>query len=530
MTTELKVPYLGTAEDDVLLSNWFVAEGESLVKGQVVAAVETLKASFDVEAVADGVLLRHVVDAGTRVSLQAVIALIGAVGEKVPAAELDRLVALARPASSGAIDPLTKSHTDEVAASAKSSPAQAVPATADASAAPAARRVARELGVDLGRVQGSGPGGLIRVEDVQAASRAAGIARDSADGRVASAFLDHIRNDRAAFGALASGFKVALYRQHGAMLGPGAVFAPGAVVIVDHLVLGSYAHFGQDTYVEARELRTGDRLHFGRGCRVRCTKIAIGDNASFADGVEIGGSGAFEPEAELVVGSHGFVGEHVCLDPSHRLEIGQEVVILRNAVVMTHFSGGSILRGYPVRCQGVKLGSYSQVGVGATVLPGVELGEGAMLLPNSSLVSSAPPGRLFGGVPAADLQAAAQAMTSAQFAAMARDLVVEFARQLRLRGGEVGLVETVDAVALSVADGGRVRRLRFGPAALADDKSVPAEDVRVAPCIADADFNTAPSDVVLIDLSAPRIRGTPGPLADAFREFLGRRGVRMGGS
>ncbi|MCA8942476.1 MAG: pyruvate dehydrogenase complex dihydrolipoamide acetyltransferase, partial [Planctomycetes bacterium] len=102
MASILRVPYLGTAEDDVLLAEWFVDEGDAFRKGDAVAVVETLKATFEVEAEADGVLLRRVVAEGVRVSLQAAIGVVGEPGEQPVAADIDELVSKAAAERAGA--------------------------------------------------------------------------------------------------------------------------------------------------------------------------------------------------------------------------------------------------------------------------------------------------------------------------------------------------------------------------------------------------------------------------------------------
>lgn len=133
--------------------------------GDSIVTVETEKAVVDVEAESDGVLLRLLVDAGTTVPVGTPIAVWGAPHE--PASAVDELVA----SLGGGEAP--------VAASAASAPAGAVaPAPTGAArdggerlfASPLARRLARELGVDLNAVTGSGPRGRIRRTDVEAAA------------------------------------------------------------------------------------------------------------------------------------------------------------------------------------------------------------------------------------------------------------------------------------------------------------------------------------------------------------------------
>ena len=519
MTSLLQVPYLGTAEEDVQLTEWLVAEGQDFEKGQTLAVVETLKASFEVEAEAAGTLLRHLANEGTRVRTNAPLGVVGARGEAVDEAELAKLLEV------GA-EPSPEVEEDTAAPA----PREGEPPTAGSGktyAAPSARRIARELGVDLGSVKGTGRSGLILRADVEAAAAAGTGASGEGAGRVEAEFLAHVRREGEAFAALSSDFKIALYRRHGAAIGRDAVLGPGAVILAEHLVLGDGAHIGAGVRIEASRFEAGPLLHVGARSAFRCRSVLLGENAFFAEDVEVGGGGAMDPEAELVVGSHGFVGEHVHLNPCRPLRLGDEVVISRNAVIMTHSFGGSTLQGYPNRFAGVSIGDGSQVGIGATLFPGVEMGAGSILLSGSSLVSSVPSGRLYGGVPATDLKAAARPLGPAELVERAREVVREFARQLSLRGHGVETEETDGQLVISVSCENVVHRLRFAAELPGPSGETVAEELVVGARASEEAWSDAPPELVAIDLSVPRIKGVQGPLSDAFREFLRKRGVRL---
>ncbi|KPL89795.1 hypothetical protein SE16_03155 [Ardenticatena maritima] len=135
------------------IAAWLKNEGDPVKKGEVVAEVETDKATVEMEAPADGVLLKILVPAGQVVPVNTPVALIGEPGEAVETA--------AAP---------TPAVAEETAPTPEPAPASA-PAVAPAEevkATPVARRLAEEHGVDLSRVQGTGPGGRITKEDVQA--------------------------------------------------------------------------------------------------------------------------------------------------------------------------------------------------------------------------------------------------------------------------------------------------------------------------------------------------------------------------
>jgi len=529
-----RIPFLGTAEEEVRFLEWLVEPGGDVRRGKALAVVETLKATFEVEADCDGVLLRALVEEGERVPAQAVIGVVGP-----PGADVDESWLAAR-----------LEETEDAENAAAQGRGRVPPQHRHGSAAPpaapvasAARRRARELGVELCEVAGGGKDGLVRVVDVEAHARTRGGDEPEVErGRLDPTFVAELRRDRGAFAELSSELKLAVYRRMGAAIGDGATLAPGAVLVCERLVLGPDAYVGAGSTVEVLDLEAGALWHLGARARVRCRRARFGDNAFLADDVEIGGGGALDPEAELVVGSHGFVGEHVHLNPCRRLALGDEVVVSRGVSVMTHSYGGSLLRGYPYRFAGVTIGDGAQLGIGAVLFPGVEVGAGAILLSGSSLVSSIPPGRLFGGVPAVDLKAAAVALTPEEIAERASELVRELARQLLLRGRAVAVREDNAELAVDVTEGGRTHALRLSegePSATA--RPALAEDVRVRVAWPAAEWDALAdeSDVCAIDLGgplaggggdeprSPAIRGPAGPLADALREFLRKRGVRL---
>jgi len=130
---------------------WLVAEGASVQEHQPILEIETDKAIGEVEAAAAGVLCGIRAREGAKVPVGEVIAFIAKQGEQVPA--LPPIVSTQR--------------TETTLLSPPPTPAPA-PRSGPILAAPAARRVATELGVDLALVTGTGPGGRIKEEDVRA--------------------------------------------------------------------------------------------------------------------------------------------------------------------------------------------------------------------------------------------------------------------------------------------------------------------------------------------------------------------------
>jgi pyruvate dehydrogenase E2 component (dihydrolipoamide acetyltransferase) len=165
MPTIVKMPKWGLTMTAGTVTGWLRDEGEEVAEGDPLLTVETEKAVNDVEAPADGVLVKIVAQTGAEVPVSAPIAIIAAPGESLSEAEIAALIEAAQPA--GAVGAAT-------AGAGQRGLREARAASRDASgrvnASPAARKRAQELGIDLSTVQATGPGGRITSEDVERAA------------------------------------------------------------------------------------------------------------------------------------------------------------------------------------------------------------------------------------------------------------------------------------------------------------------------------------------------------------------------
>jgi pyruvate dehydrogenase E2 component (dihydrolipoamide acetyltransferase) len=164
MAFSIVMPALEMAQETGKLLAWRKNEGDRVTKGEPLLEIETDKAVVEVEAPADGILAGIKAAIGADIPVGQTIAWIVAAGE-APPVETASTVPDARAGSHAKTEP---SHN---AAASASGP---VPASAtSAKTSPKARRLAKELGVDLATVLGSGAGGEILASDVQAAASAA---------------------------------------------------------------------------------------------------------------------------------------------------------------------------------------------------------------------------------------------------------------------------------------------------------------------------------------------------------------------
>jgi len=153
------MPALEMAQETGKLIAWRKKEGERVIKGEPLLEIETDKAVMEIEAPADGILAGIKASAGADIPVGQTIAWIVAPGEKLPA---ENQAAGAAPAARA------KTEQSTVAA-VTARPAE--PTTASSSKiSPKARRLAKELGVNIAALRGSGPGGEILASDVEIAS------------------------------------------------------------------------------------------------------------------------------------------------------------------------------------------------------------------------------------------------------------------------------------------------------------------------------------------------------------------------
>jgi pyruvate dehydrogenase E2 component (dihydrolipoamide acetyltransferase) len=210
MATEVKLPRLGQGMESGTIVKWLKGEGEPVKKREPLYELDTDKVTQEVEAEADGVLLKIVVDSG-EVEVGRTIAFIGSEGEDVPS-------------GNGAAPAATEEKADDAAeaepeAQEEGSPAeemdderergrQAAAATAEAAtgavadaparpdgrvkASPLARRLAREKGIDIATLSGSGPEGRIVAEDVERGAVAAPKAAPAAAAAAPSGEVEEI--------------------------------------------------------------------------------------------------------------------------------------------------------------------------------------------------------------------------------------------------------------------------------------------------------------------------------------------------
>ena len=163
MAETISMPKLGFDMAEGLLVRWVKQVGETINKGDVLAEIETDKATVEVESSASGVVLQLIVEQGTMVPVNAPIAVVGAAGEKVEAAPSK--VESGKSEVKVEAAPAVQAKPEVVPVAPTSVPAASGPVKAS----PLAKKIAKENNLNLAAVQGSGPGGRVVRKDVESA-------------------------------------------------------------------------------------------------------------------------------------------------------------------------------------------------------------------------------------------------------------------------------------------------------------------------------------------------------------------------
>ena len=162
MAVEVVMPKLGLTMTEGLIVNWLKKEGDAVKKGDGLLEIETEKLTNVIEAPADGVLLKIIGQAGRSLPIKAVLAYIGNPGEKLP--DTAPTMTATAPAVKAAA---TSPENSPTAGASENAPMPGVVGRKGRIfASPAARALARKLGVDYTQLVGTGPGGRIVKKDV----------------------------------------------------------------------------------------------------------------------------------------------------------------------------------------------------------------------------------------------------------------------------------------------------------------------------------------------------------------------------
>ena len=165
MATQIKLPEVAAGATHAVISSWQVAVGDQVVVGQQLAEIETDKAVVELLAETAGTILELIGKPGDEMEVGSTIAMVGEAGESAAAPEPVTPVAEAPapPAAAPVASPVASPVSEPVA-----TPAEPVQASGRQRVSPIARKLAKDAGVDVSQITGTGPSGRVVRRDVEA--------------------------------------------------------------------------------------------------------------------------------------------------------------------------------------------------------------------------------------------------------------------------------------------------------------------------------------------------------------------------
>src|SRR3990170_5356104 len=170
MATKIMMPKLSDTMEEGVILKWLRKEGEKIKQGEILVEIESDKADMELEAYDSGVLRKIVVPAGGKARIGALIAVIAEANEDISALLSD--APSPQPAT-------VKKATEPSIPQTVKAPAVSQPTDGRVKASPLAKRIAQDRGINLTRVQGTGPSGRIIKRDLEGAPTGGFVPRPS---------------------------------------------------------------------------------------------------------------------------------------------------------------------------------------------------------------------------------------------------------------------------------------------------------------------------------------------------------------
>jgi acetyltransferase-like isoleucine patch superfamily enzyme len=523
----IRIPHEYVNDDTVKLLRWIVEEGQEVFEGQTLVEVETSKALVELAATATG-RVWHRVKPGGDVRVGEIVGYISVNGDSATSFK-DLL-------TPGRHDEMAAQHVnDKLPADTRFSKKalELLEANAVSPSLFSERGLVREQDVReyLNRERDGGES----ASNVHFALEGMSLDRitfpssfdDCQHGKIDPEFLLQLRKDPESFARLSTVEKCEAYRNHGASVGDRVFLGAGSILIAPQIVIGEHVQFGINTSIQCRERFLVGRLtSFRGGLSVRGGVVVLGENIFAGGNIQLGGGGNGDPWSVLSVGDGTYIGDDVFINTCRPVLIGKEVFLTQRSIVVTHNIGHSILEGYENRFAAVVLEDYSQVGMNSTIYAGSRVGRGSIVMSNSYVISSIPPNKLAGGVPARVIREATRSLDRRRQIEIVHEMMREYHELLARKGYTVSQFQREPFPTFEV----RCKEKRFQLSFLescseADSRPEPVDESIIwtfRDCCKELQQGST-----VIDLLAKSASGGGGVFAEMTREFLRKHGIRL---
>jgi acetyltransferase-like isoleucine patch superfamily enzyme/cold shock CspA family protein len=192
--------------------------------------------------------------------------------------------------------------------------------------------------------------------------------------------------------------KKALYRLKGYKIGRKVSISFGSVIVGEDVVIGDHASISFLSFVRGRHIRIGAHVQIGAMTFIDTPNFEIGDGSKINEQVFIGGLQF--PDSKLIIGRNCQIMQMSFINPARSITIGDDSGIGGDCLLFGHTSWLSQLEGYKVDFESIEIGTSVSLSWRVFVLPGVKIGDGAVIGANSLVSATIPPKCLAIGYPA----------------------------------------------------------------------------------------------------------------------------------
>jgi acetyltransferase-like isoleucine patch superfamily enzyme len=227
-------------------------------------------------------------------------------------------------------------------------------------------------------------------------------------------------------GLLPSPLKKLVYRLRGYRIGPGVSLGLGSVISGEEVEIGAHTRVGFFTVIRGRRIRLGAHVRIGAATILDTPFLELGDGTKINEQVFVGGLQF--PDSALIVGRNCQIMQMTFINPTCSIRIGDDTGIGGDCLLFGHSSWLSRLEGYPVEFEPIEIGRSVSLAWRVFVLPGANIGDGAVIGANSLVRGEIPGHCLAVGFPARVVSRPPdfpRELSQAEKAAIFRDIITE---------------------------------------------------------------------------------------------------------
>lgn len=200
------------------------------------------------------------------------------------------------------------------------------------------------------------------------------------------------------YGFLPQLLKTLVYRLKGFKIGKNVRIGFGSVVCADHAEIGDHTQIGHLTIIRGRQVKIGAHVSIGATTFIDTPFIEIGEGCKINEQVFIGGLQL--PDSKFVLGKNCQIMQMSFINPAKSIVIGDDSAVGGHCLLFGHNSWLSCFEGYDVVFKPITIGRSVALSWRVFILPGVEIGDGSVIAPESLVSRSIPERCLAAGYPA----------------------------------------------------------------------------------------------------------------------------------